>query len=471
MTGNPYNQADDFMAGFAPTLQLLQQGRAQRDAIARADRQEARLEDALAMEREDRARRIRLEDENRVISAEQRARQNRFDDVRLEAVQRDLAAAETPEEAKARRADEASARRQSLTIGRLQLDQTQQEILDARATKAQKDALPVIHEIGALLSRDPDTVTDADVGRFAEAWKAFGVDFGTLMSPEYAAAEETLKRAVAEGKLTDRSTLPAWGVVFKDRLNRTSGEVLDQPVQRPDGRGGTVTLPKGTTIMDRDLVGVRAAPGGGVYGIVRVGYRTPDGTEGAYIAPIDQSRTAGANGDPMVISADEAIRQLVGRAKAREMLVSDPKIKSRVSAFLTARDQGGASAKSSAQIQYLQYVADTVFDGDQKAAFNAIRGGNTRQIAASMAGKMVEMQKNAPRAQRKSYEQLYQEALTMVQNAAASSGSGDSGAQGGGADVADMAGAPSGDFVEGQIYEDAQGNQAVYRNGQFEPVE
>lgn len=455
MRDNPYNQADDFIGSFAGVLSMLDRTDARQEASARADRAEARLEEDRALYRQDRDRRIALEDVDRAEAAADRKQERELRGVQLDVARTSLAAAESPAEAKARRSDETTARRQALRLGSLQLDEATAKVVESRATKAQKEALPVIHEIGSLLTNAPDQVTDQDVDRFTKAWDAFGVDLPSMMTPEYEQAEKALRTAIREGKPTDPATLPAWNLVFKNRLNRTSGEVLEAPIERPDGMGGKVKVPKGSKILERELVGVKEA-GDGVYPILRVAYETPDGQQGTYLAPADKDRMAKSNGDPLFIRYDDAMRQVMGRAALRNDLVSNPGVKARIDAFLTARGVTAADAKNLGSMgKDLEYLTAQYTGGDREKAIELYErlkaaASKPRNERFELVKAMLQSTGRTPDAE--SVNQLM--AIASPDAAAAAGGAGGEGS-----------------YVEGQVYEDANGNRAIYRNGQFEPVE
>ncbi len=441
------------MAGFVPTLSLLQSGDDRRDRRMRSDRAEARLEEDRALARDDRSRRIRLEDADRTEAAIDRGQTRELRGVQIDAARRGLDTAETPEEAAARRGDEATARKQALAAGRLQLSEAEQRMIDAKATRAQRDALPVIHEIGTLIDRDPEALTDQDAARFVDAWKAYGVDLGSVLSPEFGEAATALGEAMRSGNVADRSTLPAWNIVFKDRLNRTAGEQTKADLKRHDGMGNLITIPKGSKILDRELVGVREVPGG-VQGIVQVGYQTPDGAQGTYFGPITKSRTAGAEDDPLVISPEEAMRQFTGREVLRRSLTENPAVKSRIDAFLNARGAASGSEPTGAMGKDLDYLTRNYTGGDKAAAVELYK--NLRSSASKPKNERFEIVKALIQSLgRTPREQEVNDLMKLTGSGAADAGPAAAGTGGGG------------DYVEGQVYEDANGNRAVYQDGQF----
>lgn len=183
-------------------------------------------------------------------------------------------------------------------------------------------------------------------------------------------------------------------------------------------------LQDGSKIVGKQLVSARRR-GDKVVLELAVTAQRPDGTTYQYQAPVTKNRSSKDDDEVAEIPLAD-IRDRIRGAKYMAQFVDQGGSLEQARAELRRTyielggDPSGARGKTGAgaQQQYLKFVADNVFGGDLKAAFASIRGGNVRQIAASMAGKMAELQKNSPRSQQKPYEQLYSEAVQILQGAA-----------------------------------------------------
>jgi hypothetical protein len=332
--------------------------------------QQANIAEDRATRAEDRSRNIRLQDTALAQAGEDRSRQHQREDAsdaqRNTLFQRSLKDAdyvdsirETPDEVRAGRDLDRQGKKLTLAAAGTQLQSAKETLADQRATRAQREALPVLREVTALMDGGQE-LGDDHLKRLDGALGAFGTSIASLTGDDYGKAEVTLRDAIKAGKVTDPATLPAWNTVFRDRLNRTAGEKLEKPIQR-----GRITLPAGTEILDRELVGVKPEKDG-VYGVVQVKYRTPEGKEGAYLAPITKDRSANDDDKPMLLKYDDVMKQFTGRNMLRKALTADPAMKTRMQAFVQSQMPTSATtAGRSSELTLLDSLTERYAGGDQ----------------------------------------------------------------------------------------------------------
>ena len=413
--------ADAFTTSFARSLGMITGLQDQQDQRSRQQRFDAERAEDRAQLKSDRSRAMQLQDIALDQATADRRRRIEREDVQdanaAEDRQYQVETRETPAEIRARRGQENAARGLSLASARFNLGQAQADAKRKVTTQSQDDALPVLRELATVMDSG-QPLSDNDLGRLDAALKPFGTSLDLLTSDRYAQAHDALERLAEDGEMNPQA-LEALNSIYGSQINRTAGEKLAQPVQR-----GGKTLPAGTVIGQRRIVGLKPHGDEGAYAVLEVEYQTPDGKSGKYLAPVTGDRMAGGDADPKLLRYDDFRRNRAGQQVLRQtLLAADPTIKTRIAALTSARDTAGTGRRGGTGAQqYLKYVADNVFGGDIKQAYASIRGGNTRQIAASMAGKMAELQKNLPRQRQQPYETLYQEAIEILQGAAAESG-------------------------------------------------
>lgn len=243
-------------------------------------------------------------------------------------------------------------------------------------------------------------------------------------------------------------------------------------------RGDNKT-PNGDDIVEREIVtvmGDKRDPDH-VSLQLKVTAKGKDGKTYVYAAPVTKDGKP-YTGDPDVAPLKIPVAKLNqrvefyadGALKARQGGFDLAKERQKIIAQLEAeRDQlaGGASGtkaggRRSAQVEYLDYVTKNVFGGDSKKAFAAIKNVGPDAVRAKI---VTELGKTPPKDALGNSIPLSGTEISRIADSIVSALEAQS-PEAKADNAVDM-----NQFQEGNEYEDANGNRAIFKGGQFVPVE
>lgn len=391
---NPY-AVGGFQQGLMQGINLWYAGSAQK---LEKEKAAAWREDRVTAGK-DRERRISLEDEDRTIAAQERVeagtdrdlRRNLFD-IQIKGAQLGLDSAPTADQAKEINRTAVEAGKLGLDVQRANIAQSGQAIRASQAavnasnvsaqfnmakldeftkTAKQKDA---IQKMGGAFAAWDGKTTDAQAAAFIHGFKALGVPVDHAVQPEVEAAGVVVMNAFRSKDFNQADVVRAADIVLQPLVNKGVGEVLASDVERPDGMGAMVKIPRGSKIIKKDLIGIEDAGDGlSAYGTLRVTYQRPSGGTGTYLAPIGGSRTAGKDDDPLRIKYDDVYRYATAQGIVREAVKRDPNLQKKVASAIAAY---GPKPKDAPQFSAAQQAYIDANGGDPVKGLEAMKNAD-----------------------------------------------------------------------------------------------
>ncbi len=284
----------------------------------------------------------------------------------------------------ARKADEAHAL--NMSSAKEAQRNARQDRIDAKAV----DSLRAASELLESAAQSGHVLTDPELRMVNDAFAAIDQDPKELARPEFMESAqylEALANPNSEGVPFDSDkTVEALNTVFR-------GSVLKGGIGEADANGNT--------IVDKRIVDAYFDPERrGIAFQLEVVTQSKDGkTRNSYTAPLTERRSSDDDDPVKFVPLRDLIRHVRGR-KYMSAAFQDPAMRRVIRAEAAKRGgslDGSTDKKLSAQAEYVEYVAQNVFGGDRRAAFNAINSGkqtDPAEFARKMAEAEVESLKN-----------------------------------------------------------------------------
>lgn len=211
-----------------------------------------------------------------------------------------------------------------------------------------------------------------------------GVDLLEMQGEDWNAAFDHIGKVKAgEAPLMSEQTLEAAKTLLGPVARRGVGEKVAKAYTTRDGQ----TIPAGSTIVDKKVAQIIPYQGSATIDL-DVTVKTPDGKTLTYGAPLTEGRSTDDTDNVKAVDVRDLLKYAMGMEKLREagkaMLQGSYLSMPTVAGTRAARGAGG----SSAQVQYLQFVADNVFGGDTKKAFYEIQT-KPKVMAARIADSLM----------------------------------------------------------------------------------